>query len=189
MPQNNTKYSFFDSQSQTIIENLTWVQAHALCRCLLNKGYQSYYIHLSTEPKWVPLMLVINDIISSKDTLMRTIPVPTDKIDDKIVANHQLISAHTDRRQYPRIEKQLEVVFDVGGLLKKANTVDVSVGGIKIDTSIEISQNTKFIMAYIKYKNMNLEFKVQPLSNGYSFDKGAIVSCSNFPAWNALVEE
>lgn len=183
------KYSFYESRTQTIVENLTWTQAHSLCRCLFKNGHESYFLHASNEKRWVPLTICIEDILRVDKDLMRTIPVPSDQFDNKTVVHHQLIDASVDRRQHQRFNKKLEVTFDIGGYLKKAHTVDISLGGMKIDTAIEISPTVQFAMAHIKHKNTHIEFKVKPIVKDGKFTTFSLISCSNLPTWKWLVEE
>ncbi len=185
------KYSFYDATSETIIENLSWVQAHALCRILIKKGYNSFYILSTQDGNWLPLALRIQDILKDKSQLYRTIPTPTDRLDDETIATHQLIEAPTERRMHERIPKSLNLTLDIDGLLKQTKSVDISLGGMKIQDSFELPKKNKFILAYVKLQSdIVIEFKIKPLSKtGKNFNSFEIISCNNLPVWKNTIEQ
>lgn len=189
MANSAIKYSFYDTQTQTIIENLSWVQAHSLCRCLYKKGFDSFYVHFSNEQKWIPLPMRIEDLLKVTNELLRTIPVPSSQIDDKTIADHQLIHAPVDRREYPRYQKEVELTIDIGGLLKKTKTIDISLSGMKINENLEVRPGTHFALAYVAYKKSFIELKIALILKENTFNTFFIVSCNNLPLWKLIVEE
>ncbi len=183
------KYSFYDTKTQTIIENLSWSQSHSLCRYLFKNGHEHFYIHVSNEKRWVPLSICIEDLLKITKDLLRTIPVPNDHFEDKTVVNHQMIDAPLDRRQFPRYPKKIDLTLDIGGLLKKASTEDISLNGMKLDSYIEVPTNLQFAMAYVKCEGVHIEFKIKPILKDKKFNAFALISCNNLSTWKALVEK
>ena len=188
MSNANLKYSFYDTRTQTIIENLSWSQTHSLCRYLFKNGHESFYLHPSNEQRWLPLAVCIEDLLKVTKDLLRTIPVPTEHFDDNTVVNHQLIDAPLDRRQHQRVPKALEITIDIGGFLKKAQTEDVSLSGMKLNSLLEISKNVQFAMVYVKHEGHHIEFKVKPIVKDNKFNTFALISCNNLPVWKEIVE-
>jgi hypothetical protein len=184
------RYSFFDLRSQTIIEHLNWTQAHSLCLILHKINYENFYYLSSKDNRWVPLDMEIENIINNKNNLLRSIPIPSDQLNEKTKLTHQLINAPTDRRSYARYNKSLVMTLDIEGFLKKVHTVDVSLNGLRITEILEAPKKNEFVMVFFKSPNAVLEFKAKPvLKYGFNFDSLQIISCNNLPHWKKVVEE
>lgn len=168
------------------MENLNWTQAHGLCRILDKLGTAHWYLYTSGAADWVPLSTAIGDILKVDEGKLRYLPVVPDVLSGDQL-KHQLIDAPTEKRQYPRFEKQIEVLIDMNGTFKKAKTLDVSLGGVKLDQVFPMVTKSPFFMMFINTSKGRIEFKCKPIDNGKNeFQTLAFMSCSHLPLWKEI---
>ena len=183
---NELRYSFYHHTSKAIIEHLNWAQAFGLCTILKKIGTAHWYLYITHQEDWVPLGSVIDRLLNTEGGQLRYLPAVPDVLSGDPL-QHQLIDSPTEKRMYERFEKSLEVLIDLNGIYKKAKTLDVSLGGMKLDSTFSLDPKNPYIILYVNTSKGRIEFKCKPISDGKSdFNKVSCVSCSNLPLWKEI---
>lgn len=183
---NELRYSFYHHTSKAIIEHLNWTQAHGLCNILKKLGTAHWYLYVTNQSDWVTLASAINSILKVDEGKLRYLPVVPDVLSGDPL-QHQLIDSPTEKRLYERFAKSLEVLIDIKGVFKKAKTLDVSIGGMKLDSTFTYDPKNPYVMVFVNTSQGRIEFKCKPIDSGNSeFNKVSCVSCSNLPLWKKI---
>jgi len=179
------------TQTDTLVEKLTWTQLNSLCRIIKKEDWDHFQIWVAEENFWVPLQKVVADILERKDGLFRAPPHPPERINGKLL-NHQLVEAPANQREHVRFNIKIAVTLDIVGSLINAFTKDISLGGVRLENPVPTRKKITHCFLYYRLGDDLIEFKVTPFYDNPSelaFSRLQFVSCNDITQWKLLLKK
>lgn len=138
-------WSLFQGTDQIRIDGLRLVQVHALTRAFSATGLEDWFAWHEGAKDWAPLADMVS-VINGAGKLFNLPPVPP-----KIGQPQETItrSLARDGRLIPRFKMNLEALVDYKGKVIKSQTVDISLGGMKIKDPLPFPANAIVLVTLI----------------------------------------